>query len=68
MTELLVAMLTVEEVAKVTRAPINTVRRWQYSGKLPTVNAGRRRLVRVRDLAAFLGVEPSEIVAGAGAT
>lgn len=40
----------------------STVYDWIRSGKLPSVKVGKRRMVRRRDLAAFLGVEPSEII------
>ncbi|MEQ9073056.1 MAG: helix-turn-helix domain-containing protein [Sandaracinaceae bacterium] len=39
-----------------------TIRRWIHTKQLPSVKVGKRRLVRRRDLAEFLGVDPSEIV------
>jgi excisionase family DNA binding protein len=46
--------LLVEEVAKLARAPVETVRAWIRSGRLPSVKPGRRRLVRRVDLEGFL--------------
>ena len=46
--------LLLEEVARRARASLHTVRRWVQSGKLPSSRPGRNRLVRYRDLEAFL--------------
>lgn len=47
-------LLTLQEVADITRASINTVRDWVKKRKLPTLRPGRLRLVRRSDLEAFL--------------
>lgn len=59
--ERLASLLTITEVASLTRAPIATVRHWIAVGKLRSLRPGRRRLVRRADLAAFLGVSPDEL-------
>jgi excisionase family DNA binding protein len=46
--------LVLEEVAAKTRASVSTVRQWVRTGKLPSVQVGRRRLVRTSDLEAFM--------------
>jgi excisionase family DNA binding protein len=60
-------MLTAEEVAKIMKTSIKTVRSWVQSGELARVPIGKReyRIVR-RDLNAFIakrrrqGINPSE--------
>lgn len=47
-------LLTISEVASLTRAPISTVSFWIYSGKLKAHKVGRRRLVAEPDLVAFV--------------
>lgn len=47
-------LLLIEEVAEETRASMSTVRFWIAEGKLASVKPGRRRLVRRKDLDAFL--------------
>ena len=46
--------LLLEEIAAIARAPVETVRAWIRSGRLPSVKPGRRRLVRRVDLEDFL--------------
>ena len=46
--------LLLEEIAAIARAPLETVRGWIRSGRLPSVKPGRRRLVRRADLEHFL--------------
>jgi excisionase family DNA binding protein len=46
--------LLLEEIAEIARAPVDTVRAWIRSGRLPSVKPGRRRLVRRADLEHFL--------------
>lgn len=53
--------LILEEVQHWARTNASTVRFWLSSGKLPSTRPGRRRLVKRADLAAFLGVDVSEI-------
>jgi excisionase family DNA binding protein len=48
-------LLTVEEVAEVTRAPVSSVRSWIYCGKLRGRKVGKRMLVAETDLAVFVG-------------
>jgi len=47
-------LLTVAEVAQRCRAARGTVRHWLYTGRLPSLKVGRRRLVREAALVAFL--------------
>lgn len=47
-------LLTLEEVAAITRAPLNTVRDWIKKNKLASLRPGRLRLVRRSELEAFL--------------
>lgn len=47
--------LLLDEVARICRAPVSTVRHWVSVGKLPSIRPARRRLVRRRDLEHFLG-------------
>lgn len=62
------ALLTIEEVSEASRAPVGSVRDWIADGRLRASRPGKRVLVRRVDLAAFLGVEESdlEIAAVAG--
>ena len=46
--------LILEEVAEISRTPLETVRYWCRKGKLESVRPGRRRLVRRADLDRFL--------------
>lgn len=50
-------LLTIEEVAEVTRTPLSSVRSWVYSGRLTTIKPGRHRLVMEEALRQFLGVD-----------
>jgi excisionase family DNA binding protein len=55
--------LLLPEVAEYTRVPISTVRHWIATGKLTSVRVGKRRLVRLSDLEAFvapLAEQPAE--------
>jgi len=47
-------ILILEEVARLTRTPLNTVRFWVRTGRLRSFRPGRRRLVWRSDLAEFL--------------
>ena len=47
-------LLTVDEVAKVTRAPRSTVFHWIYTDKLRSRRVGKRRLIVESDLIAFI--------------
>lgn len=51
-------LMTVVEVAEMTKVRVETVRRWIKDGKLPAHRTGRRGGFRVRrgDLEAFLGI------------
>lgn len=46
--------LLLSEVAEYTRAPISSVRHWIATGRLASARVGRRRLVRLSDLEAFI--------------
>jgi excisionase family DNA binding protein len=46
--------LFLQEVADELRTSLSTVRYWIATGKLPSVRPGRHRLVRRRDLDAFV--------------
>jgi excisionase family DNA binding protein len=46
--------LLLEEVARIARVPVGTVRTWIRSGRLPSVKPGRWRLVRRAALEALL--------------
>lgn len=46
--------MLLEEIAEIARAPVETVRAWIRSGRLPSVKPGRRRLVRRADFEHFL--------------
>lgn len=46
--------LMLEEVAAYTRAPLSSVRYWITTGRLESVRPGRRRMVTIRALLAFL--------------
>ena len=43
-------LLTLPEVADITRLALTTIRRWAWEGRLPVVRLGRRVLVRGSDL------------------
>ena len=47
-------VLTLEEVAEMTRAPLSTVRFWARTGRLRSYRPGRRRLVFRIDLLKFI--------------
>jgi excisionase family DNA binding protein len=47
-------LLFVEEVAREVRAPVETVRWWIRTGKLPASKPGRRLLIRRSDLLRLL--------------
>jgi len=47
-------LLLVEEVAKEVRAPVETIRWWIRTGKLPASKPGRRLLIRRSDLQQLL--------------
>lgn len=51
-------LLFLEDVATITKASISTVRWWVQEATLPSVKVGRRRMVRRRDLDAFIGGKP----------
>ena len=46
--------LSVEDVAKIARVPVATVRGWIRTGRLPSVKPGWRRLVQRADIERFL--------------
>lgn len=46
--------LLLAEVARITRAPVSSVRFWVATGRLPSIRPARRRLVRRSDLERFL--------------
>ena len=46
--------LLLEEVARIARVPVGTVRTWIRAKRLPSVRPGRWRLVRRADLEQFL--------------
>jgi len=46
--------LLLEEIAKISRTSVGSVRAWIRTGRLPSVKPGRRRLVRRSDLERFL--------------
>ncbi len=48
------SFLLLPEVATYTRASLSTVRFWVATGKLKSVKFGRRRMVLVSDLDAFV--------------
>jgi excisionase family DNA binding protein len=52
--------LVLSEVAEYTRAPISSVRHWIATRKLVSVRIGRRRLVRLSDLEAFVASTAQE--------
>lgn len=55
-------LLTVSEVQRISRATsVSTVRHWLATGQLPSIKAGRRRLVRCGDLARFLGTPVADL-------
>lgn len=48
-------MLTAEEVARIMKVSIKTVRNWVLSGELPTISIGSREYrISRRDLDAFI--------------
>lgn len=47
-------LLTLPEVASILRVGVGTIKRWTYSGTLPTVKIGRLRRVSRRQLDAWL--------------
>jgi excisionase family DNA binding protein len=48
-------MLTADEVAKIMKVSIKTVRNWVQSGELPTISIGSREYrISRRDLDAFI--------------
>ncbi|MDD9941271.1 MAG: helix-turn-helix domain-containing protein [Myxococcales bacterium] len=51
-------LLLLDEVARICRVSLNTVRFWVQQGRLPSIRPGRRRLVRRSALDAFLGESP----------
>lgn len=55
------ALLTLEEAARVARTSPSTVRHWLAIGRLASVKPGRRRLIRRADLARLLEIEPHEL-------
>lgn len=55
------ALFTLDEVARIARAPIGSVRQWIATGRLAMVKPGRRVLVRRTDLAKLLGLDPAEL-------
>jgi excisionase family DNA binding protein len=54
--------LWLDDVARMTRAPLSTVRFWCAQGKLLSIRPGRRRMVHRKELARFLAQEPSRTV------
>jgi len=52
-------LLTVEEVARIVKASVSTVRKWIRTGELRSVKVGRLRRVRRADLQSFQE-EPEE--------
>lgn len=46
--------LLLDEIARMCRAPVSTVRYWVSTGRLRSIRPGRRRLVRRVDLDRFL--------------
>jgi len=61
-------LLTLDECADAARAPQRSVRGWIADGRLKANRAARRVLVRRVDLAAFLGVEVSDLEVSAPST
>jgi excisionase family DNA binding protein len=53
-------LLTLDQVAELTHTPKNTIRFWIAQRRLSTVKLGRRRLVRRRDLEAFIEANTEE--------
>ena len=47
-------LLVLSEVASICRVPIATARFWARTGRIQSYKPGRRRLVRRRDLLAFI--------------
>jgi excisionase family DNA binding protein len=47
-------LLFLDEVAKLMRVPVSSVRYWIRKGRLPTLKPGRRVMVRRAALEAFL--------------
>lgn len=47
-------LLFVDEVARVLRGTVSTGRYWLYTGRLPSLRPGRRRMIRRADLDVFL--------------
>jgi excisionase family DNA binding protein len=52
-------LLTVSEVAAITRAPRASVQAWLYKNRLESVKVGRQRLVTEEALARFIGMQPA---------
>lgn len=53
-------LLTVEEVARIVKASVSTVRKWIRTGELRSVKIGRLRRVRRADLQQSFREEPEE--------
>lgn len=49
-----VDLLRLEEVARIARVSISSVRHWIKTGRLPSIRPGRRRLVQRSALDSFL--------------
>ena len=58
-------LLQLEEVARLARVSVSSVRHWIKVGRLQSVRPGRRRLVRRADLDTFLGGDISATARGA---
>jgi excisionase family DNA binding protein len=54
-------LLTVEECAEISRAPISSVRHWIRTRQIGSLRAGRRRLIRRRELEAFLSASETRV-------
>jgi len=54
--------LWLEDVARMTRAPLSSVRLWCAQKKLESIRPGRRRMVHRQALARFLAQDPPPTV------
>jgi excisionase family DNA binding protein len=53
-------LYTIDEVVAVAHAPRGSVQFWVYSGKLPSLKVGRRRLIAEDALRRFLGLDTAD--------
>ena len=60
-------LLLVAEVARLVRAPVETVRWWIRTGKLPASKPGRRLLIRRSDVQELLSACPARVADGGAA-